>query len=563
MACSKQGKFSKVVLEFDDNVPINVRIQQIAPLINGLIDEYETRGGQGADAFSRDLVTRLRKAGLCKQVWFDVEAIGVHPENREGAMLISVDVHDLLHRIVERGWDYDKCNIMACGLPSDDKIKQEWLKEHQRLAADSDGLLAPYNLSILKCFTARGSHTVGSVRCMKYGVTGIHPEECGENGNISKAKIIDKMASMAEPLERGVPVDLIEGDLAVHCPQLMATLARVDNNHYVGREQTTLQICNRVFNLILRNPSKQNDWIIEQGCIGLGSERQKDVKKLIMFVRNWSGGKDGETLQLLEQYEKTLTAKRKLYAQDLEALAAVDPSELETFVPAMVKAMLNSPEDFTDSLKYSTLFPCKGGDLVTLARDGKNRVHAIAANKMMIAARNFLQAYAAVLPRAICTKLLADLEVRCVMHVFQKKSNTRTDFNSVTAIAKAFYDNAKSKWPRLPRWSKLDAIEAKSEQASSATTGLRELRSDGTLTNEELTHRGYGIGAKLVSKLTGMHGYVYTLVAFDEALLNVTLQSKADEDDEDDEDDDPFEVVRLELLKDYSLQTVLAEEVPP
>ena len=55
---------------------------------------------------------------------------------------------------------------------------------------------------------------------------------------------------MAIPFREGVPVDIIDGELAMSCPRLMPVLSRVDNAHSVGRVQTTLQICNRIGNLL-------------------------------------------------------------------------------------------------------------------------------------------------------------------------------------------------------------------------------------------------------------------------------------------------------------------------
>ena len=59
--------------------------------------------------------------------------------------------------------------------------------------------------------------------------------------------------------------------------------------------------------------------------------------------------------------------KRKLFPPDLEAIGSVDPFELESVIPAMVKAMLNSPEEYSDSLHDSTLFPTKCNELSSIA----------------------------------------------------------------------------------------------------------------------------------------------------------------------------------------------------
>jgi hypothetical protein len=57
------------------------------------------------------------------------------------------------------------------------------------------------------------------------------------------------------------------------------------------------------------------DWssVAKQACIGMGTKFLDDAKKLMEFVRVWSGGQDGHILKDLEAYERTLKEKRKLY----------------------------------------------------------------------------------------------------------------------------------------------------------------------------------------------------------------------------------------------------------
>ena len=106
------------MLSFDDDTPIPRIISMIAPILNQELKRFSDGGGKGAEAFGEAIVTALKDTGLCKRVWMDVECIGVHPSNREGAMLIAIDVHDLLKKISFRGWSWQKVNIMACSIPS-------------------------------------------------------------------------------------------------------------------------------------------------------------------------------------------------------------------------------------------------------------------------------------------------------------------------------------------------------------------------------------------------------------------------------------------------------------
>ena len=90
------------------NVEVPERVLLLAPIINRLIEEFETHGcTMTAHEMSRVLVDLMKAAKCCKWIWMDVEELGVHPDNREGAMLIAIDVHDLLLEIAERTLSLD------------------------------------------------------------------------------------------------------------------------------------------------------------------------------------------------------------------------------------------------------------------------------------------------------------------------------------------------------------------------------------------------------------------------------------------------------------------------
>ena len=137
----------------------------------------------------------------------------------------------------------------------------------------------------------------------------------------------------------------------------MEVLSRTGNaSHSVYRVQTALQHCNRIHQLAVarKSASKALDWdaIAKQACIGMGDAFLGDARKLADFVAAWSGGEDAFILKDLEQYERTLKVKRKLYAHDLQALSKVDFNDGQKYTPAMVKAMLQAPT--ADSTGHTT-----------------------------------------------------------------------------------------------------------------------------------------------------------------------------------------------------------------
>ena len=65
-------------------------------------------------------------------------------------------------------------------------------------------------------------------------------------------------------------------------------------------------------------------------------------------------GEDAFILKDLEQYERTLKVKRKLYPHDLLAVAKIDFIDGQKYILGMAKALLNAPT--TDSIGHAILF---------------------------------------------------------------------------------------------------------------------------------------------------------------------------------------------------------------
>jgi hypothetical protein len=244
----------------------------------------------------------------------------------------------------------------------------------------------------------------------------------------------------------------------------------------------------------------------------------------------------------------------------LKNLASIDPVDLEISVPAMIKGMLNSPNEFTDSLSYSTLFPSKGSDASTIQINGRNRPFAIAANKMMNASRIFLKAYGSRIGKLEQTKLLADVEVRCAMHVFGKRSDSRSQYESLTHIASAMYSAAFETDQLLPKLTKLDAMKAvvdTPQQANEPHGCVRELRADGSISNEEMMHRGFAVGVEVLANAVDDDG-TYTIVAFDTAMMKATIQANAAQ--EGGATGKAVSVNRVDLLRAHSVKPITKEE---
>ena len=561
----------KDVRRFPKEYSTKDRVAAIAPLINQKIDAFfDGDDKEGVDTFQEHLTDIIKAAELQDEmVWVQVEKIATHPDNRDKAMLVPIDVHDLLAIFTRKGWVWSKVDVMGCRIP-DNATGQEWRAANVKLAKASDGLLAPVeNPDALEIAVVRGSHSSAAIRCMKYGTKGIHPETLHED-RVSRSKICESRPSMTEPCEKGLPCTLIKYELVEACPKLMMALSKTGNSsHGVHRVETCLQACKRIHTMIAQRKEEgkscDKDVIVDLACIGELPGYDATAKCLFEFVKEQSGGKQGQFLDDLEAYEKFLAVKRKLNPMDMLRLSAVKIPQAPNWVVFMVKAMLNAPGSMVSNGFADVFSP---SDLSTIMPKGKNLENAIQATKLAIAGREFLDAYSK-LPATSINKLASEMEVNFAMHVHGKAVASRKSFDSLLHIAASFYENAVALDKSLPDWPLLRAYnKTKTLNAVSDDGGLRELRVDGSIPNTELFRFGFNVLAKIVrnkGKADSSNKDVYKIASLADS-KTVSLQKIVDEDKGKGKargtvDDNLLVVSRVELLTDWSVQKEVIIEV--
>ena len=550
-----------ILAHFPAGTPQAERIQKVAPAINDMLEAFEANAAEmsssmGVEDFDNMMMDYLYSAGLLeKGKIIQVDYVGVHPDNRERAMVVPVDAQDLLHRWATLdGFSLKKWRAFACTIPAGE-MGQLWKDLNKQLAVASNGLLPPCTQE-LEVVTGRGSHSTTALRCAKFSAKAVHADLAGPDGCISTSKVVEMKPSFKSAFEQGVPYDVIPGELALACPKLMEILSRTGNSgNDVYREQTVLQLCARIHKLATAAASPDWTQIAKQAALGNGAIGMAKMNSLCDFVRAWSGGHDGDVLVSLETYERSLAVKRKLVPHELAALALIDLPDAPRFVPAMVKAMLNSPT--CDSLGHSNLF--NPSDFTSLGRTGKNRKAAMNANLLMIQAEQFLKAYSRldVLQQAALTN---KLEVRCVMCVHTKKVENRLNFASLDEIAMAFWEQAKTLDEKLPVWPRIKTLLAASTASASPSTKgcLREVRMDGSITESQLAQAGFKVGA-LIKNAKVDKDSVYMIKAIPANASSVLAEllveeAHGEEDEEEDkEEQEELAIDRSELLAEWSV----------
>lgn len=292
----------------------------------------------GVEALHSLIIKTIEDAGLFVSEIRHVSVVGVHPDNREQAMLVPMDVHDLLLLFQENGYNAALWDALAVSIPQG-PVGEEWRKKNAEVVAGSEGQLADVDASSLEILTGRGSHGTAALRCVLFGAASPHKSLVDKHGQVSKAMLLQHQPSWEQPLEHGLLYRIFPGELEIEVPGLLAALSRMGNAHHdVFRQKTALQMCNRIHRILKCKTGKVDvDAAAHIACQGNGGTQYlPQCLQLISFVQSWSGGVSGHVLKDLEMYERGCTMKRKLAPADLAGLASVDMLHAPVYIKASV-----------------------------------------------------------------------------------------------------------------------------------------------------------------------------------------------------------------------------------
>ena len=141
-------------------------------------------------------------------------------------------------------------------------------------------------------------------------------------------------------------------------------------------------------------------------------------------------------------------------------------------------------------------------------------------------------------------KLKSAFEVALVMHVGQKKSDTRASYDTMLQLCIAHYRMAKEIGPTLPKWSRLPEIK----EVVTTRRALRTVSAVGEVADVELQGRGFDVGVNIVNK----DKVVHVVVSLGEDPKHVLIQK---------DDEDAFQISRIQLINQYTVQKEVVVKV--
>ena len=148
---------------------------------------------------------------------------------------------------------------------------------------------------------------------------------------------------------------------------------------------------------------------------------------------------------------------------------------------------------------------------------------------------------------------MTDMEIRLVMHVHQKKVQTRNNFPSLLHIAAQAYKELAMLDAMLPTW---DLVKNMSDEAQPGPKtlggGLRQVSSRGEIHDQDLDARGFVAGVTIVCKRDKEQIYELGDVAPQQGIKLTRVSGPGDKE---------VLVSRQDLLANWDVKAEIVEEV--
>ena len=164
------------------------------------------------------IVEDLVAGDLAYKEWIIAPRVGVHQENRFGVGLDANDLHELLEEVLCAGFCYSEVNERAwCFEVQPGPAGAMQYEFNANLAKNSNGMIPTIEAHEMKVVSVSCGHSNGGVRAVLQGCTTFVDCLKGENGKISRDKVLALCAEYAEPLAKGFHWTVIRYQVGGHC----------------------------------------------------------------------------------------------------------------------------------------------------------------------------------------------------------------------------------------------------------------------------------------------------------------------------------------------------------
>ena len=219
-----------------------------------------------------------------------------HDSNRWGAGLDPEDVTALTGKIVEtqKGWSWSKCGVGRAFevAPVNSTRYDEQMAKVEYVIKAAAGYIAALNRYDIRILSVSNTHTEGVVSCI-YHKTKAHNASYCTDGYIDQQKMYNTCPSIQEPVQKGLPWEVMKHQIEAAIPGLPLYIQEAENlDHGSHREETRIQSMYRLHNRSksYSDQGKAIPW--EQ--IAADAEKQKPILKghakgMCDFVNSFAG----------------------------------------------------------------------------------------------------------------------------------------------------------------------------------------------------------------------------------------------------------------------------------
>ena len=404
-------------------------LAEVVPAIQTLIAKCRAADDAQLKATFAEIKQLLLSNRLATLTKIDNAAILVCPWNRFGTGLDVSDVHSILDDVCAVGVDWELMGVPMCFQLPEGEDGEKIIHFNEELANSSNGFLSPVDRHHQEDFvmSVTCSHWVAGLRCVQAACA--HIEKLEEN-----------IGTLTNEALAGMQWIRVRREMHTAMPELAAFSSEAGNaDSGIAREHTVTQVPLQIHQKAKTNKIATGDWqwdkvatAIEKAHIG----QQGQVRDMTSYVAAWSGGVVPVYLQHLDDFAKTLTARKSITPFMMGALAKVPLTQCPDFITSCVMAMMAAPSAYTNAAGESTLL--NGSEVYAISE--KHKKKAMEANDKIEAAREWTREIS--LPKPQAFKCLGAFQQRLVMHVFNKK--TKTTFKNLADVAAQFVQDVRT-----------------------------------------------------------------------------------------------------------------------
>ena len=503
-----------------------------------MLDEFDSeKDNMKIQAFGynmRELL--LEKGGAFKERILPWHC-AVHPDNRQGEMLIPIAVWELLCIVAtKKGFDPSKLAGALCvELSPDPELKAFSLDRNIKLFTKAQRFLAPADVEVVRVLTAGSSHMTAVLNLVNHSDKAkitppdLDPDEfdisalLDEHGFLSKSRVLSCCPGMKEFCQNGIVYTCVRHQVAALCPRLVSALSLADNaGHDVFRKETWLgELLSMHAKAMAIDANCEEDWAnICKAMVKGKQDPPIEVEMVAKYVEKFSGGTDAPFLHELDGYSKCLSVKRDLPG---ELFRDIGGSKILQEHPLLGLAIVKSSMSCTRQTVVNgkaRLF--SSHDIMMLE---KRRDDIEAASNLQSLVRSYLLSLG--VERQSYEFVLGCFDTRLAEFVNNKKVQSgRTHYESFAKICAAFISEIKLALGVIAGGAPFPfATEQQPTPAgSSSSDRVVELGTTGIVKDSSLKAKGFDLGAEVV----GPEGTPHKIKSFTEThvLLANNLEAK-------------------------------------